>query len=384
MGEGGKFINPAQLSIPMSEIEPLRRRAVVDPQSSGNQFDKTDIIEIRQVLLKLQADLLVKQTQFQTCFEKLTSTAKFSRAVEMNLRAPSRRDELQITPIMEYEPPPPKPRHAPLSKNISTQKKPRPAKHDKLQESKPKRNINKAEKPKDIKRIEFNDKDIWKNCDQFWSGIPRQEEVDEVLSIPEIQPFNPIVDKGEHWSIKFSKIAQAAKDSKKREHALLPPAPPPRDEEEAKYWRRHPPLLPAEDLQLTNSSSIHRLLSSLVEVEPIQRERTTPKKKYLSLTALPPRVPFDPYMSLTFEDKLNLELKSIGLEKTEVQDEGPFYQELLSYQAALKEIEPRLKEIREEIDTRYMEFKHKEEKRRQKLRFFFSLVDDHNNGKMLP
>ena len=122
----------------------------------------------------------------------------------------------------------------------------------------------------------------------------------------------------EHWSITLmDKVSKLSKDNKKMPKLLPPPGPPPSPYDISPYWLEHSPDFPIEKMQKQSVSVLHHLLSCIVETEPIKNPPEKEEKKrdlYLPLNVLAPRFKHDKYLSLDFEQRLNLELQSIELD----------------------------------------------------------------------
>jgi hypothetical protein len=122
------------------------------------------------------------------------------------------------------------------------------------------------------------------------------------------EPVGPV-----HWSVRLSEIARRSSDK-----LAMPPGPGPEGSDVNRYWANKSEPFPIEEMQKRNTSVFHMLLNALIEIEDegkAKTERTHPRarRSFLKGHALLPEIPCDPYLGLSFEDRLTLELESLDL-----------------------------------------------------------------------
>lgn len=372
------FIVPNDLSVSQSDLDTLRRM-------SSENLSQSQLTELRKLVLNLKVTLIEKQTKFKDQFEKFTKTDLFRQAVEYALRSQQHPIAMEIKPPMAPPVPMPvevKPKPQPkYSKNDGASKRPR-GNNKEIKQDKPKRqNSQKPEKPKEIKRIDLtNDKPIWGMTDIFLNPIPNDNDLKNLLEVT-LQDQQEIVPE-EHWSQRLSKIVTAPREGRARAQIKLPPAPPPGDDEVNEYWIEHVPSFQIEDQQMINSGIIHRLLSSFVCSAPLEPKKQK-KKPFLRINPLPPKIPYNHYFSLSYDQRLLLELKSLGLSSENcVQmntSDGPFITELDSYREKLAEIKPKLESYYQQICSELTDMRRKEQNRLRMNSAFVQLVQEYNS-----
>ncbi|EAX97573.1 hypothetical protein TVAG_064140 [Trichomonas vaginalis G3] len=375
VGKQTPFINPNDLSVSQSDLDTLRR--IVSEDLSQSQLS-----ELWKLVLKLQASLIDKQKLFEAQFQKLTQTELFRRAVNIALNT-----QQQASISIETKPKPPmpipmEPKPKPqqkFAKNEGVSKRPR-GNNKEIKQDKPKRQNNKPDKPKELKRIDLTiDKPIWGMTDLFLNPIPSDYDLKTLLEVT--IDNNPEIPKEEHWNQRLLRIITNPREGRVRQQIKLPPAPPPADNEISEYWQEQVPSFQVEDQQMLNSGAIHRLLSSLVVTLPLESKAHT-KKPFLRINPLPPKIPFNHYFSLSYEQRLSLELESLGLSTENCvmlnSTDGPFKKELDSYRQQLAEIKPKLDEYYNKISSEINDYRRKEQYRNRMNSQFLSLVHEYN------
>ena len=148
-------------------------------------------------------------------------------------------------------------------------------------------------------------------------------------------------------------VKQLLKDTRKYPKLLLPPGPPPSPNDLSDYWINNSPLFPIESSHRQNCVSIHFLLSSFIELDSNLLKNDFKKKSlFLPLNVLAPKLLNDKYLCFSFEDRLNFELESIGLNKsftTISQKDDTFSNEIEKLKHQIDEIEPKLEETRKKL-----------------------------------
>ena len=196
-----------------------------------------------------------------------------------------------------------------------------------------------------------NPLDVWYRSEPLFSPLPSPDEISSIFhSIIEKSIKNASmkaetpVDKTTHWSVLlYDKIQKLSKDNKKMPKLLPPPGPPPSPSSISEYWESNQPSFPIETVQKQNSSVMHHLLSAVVEVDPLPASDSKEKKPYLPIHVLAPRLKHDRYLSLNFDTRLDLELKSIGLDDcgdNEMNKNDTFSDEIASMKEKISKLIP--------------------------------------------
>ena len=167
-----------------------------------------------------------------------------------------------------------------------------------------------------------NPLDIWCRSEPMFAPLPSTEDITNIfrsviesgLKNSRMKMIPPPPESTQHWSITLmEKMQKMAKENKRVPKLQQPPGPPPSAYDISEYWMEHTPSFPIEPMQKQNASTLHHLLSCIVETEPLPPSNRQ-KDLYLPLNVLAPRYKHDKYLCLDFEQRLNLELKSVGLD----------------------------------------------------------------------
>lgn len=234
---------------------------------------------------------------------------------------------LPIQPAPPQPPPqPPKMHQSVLPSHPKTQQSPR--RHEK--NMKMSSNTERA-----IRQPAYSNKmDVWAISQPFFSQLPSNEEIEKLFadcsSIPKTLPQIP--EPARHWSVLMQEIINARKESI---HLLSPPGPSASPHGISDFWATNQVNFPIEPVQKRNTSVFFYLLNSFVEIPPEDdpqeniNETTIPskRKQYLRSHNLAQHVPYDNYLSLPFSTRLDLELKSLDLDKgnsSSIFNERPF------------------------------------------------------------
>ena len=204
-------------------------------------------------------------------------------------------------------------------------------------------------------QITGNPLDIWVRSEPMFAPLPSQEDVASVFSqiieksikgatMSFENPQTPIP----HWSETLLENMQkfTTKESKRMPKLLPPPGPPPAPDDIADYWKHHTPSFPIQNMQKRNSHTIHHLLAAIVETDPSkmpQRSLTEKRKPYLPINVLAPKLEHERYLCLDFDERLNLELKSVGLDLSQsvkMNDDDTFAEEIAKYKQQLLQLIP--------------------------------------------
>ena len=167
-----------------------------------------------------------------------------------------------------------------------------------------------------------NPLDIWCRSEPMFAPLPSTEDITAVfrsviesgLKNSRMKITAPPPGSTQHWSITLmEKMQKMAKENKRVPKLQQPPGPPPAAYDISDYWMEHTPDFPIEPMQKQNASTLHHLLSCIVETEPLPPSNRK-RDLYLPLNVLAPRYKHDKYLCLDFEQRLNLELRSVGLD----------------------------------------------------------------------
>ena len=122
-----------------------------------------------------------------------------------------------------------------------------------------------------------------------------------------------------------------------------------------------------QNMQKRNSHTIHHLLAAIVETDPSQmpqRPITEPRKPYLPINVLAPQLEHERYLCLDFDERLNIELKSVGLDQsqsTKMNDEDTFTEEIIKYKHQLLDLIPEFEKSSKMLIEKMPAFKQIEE-----------------------
>lgn len=331
--------------------------------------------EISIVLVKLEESNNEFERQSQplilACKEYNTSRPTNAMRMTLNTLAPvinpihEQHHPQPIAPVPQpIHPPPkpmvptpiqPKPRQAnippqPINQHTAKVQQPQPRRHEKKGTGK----SSHTDRP--TRTTTANKNDVWYLSEQFFAALPSREELVKIFSLcdklPQELAANPNT---EHWSNRFLK---AIKNSNFPNKYLPPPGPPSQPDEVSEFWTVHNVNFQIEEMQRRNASPLHYLLNAFVEIpDPCPNQEQQKQETPLKTHVLLPRIQFDNYMAQSFEVRLNLELKSLGLDKPSHNyrpNERPFDSEIKTKRENLtSEIIPSINELKEEIFKNY-------------------------------
>jgi hypothetical protein len=213
-----------------------------------------------------------------------------------------------------------------------------------------------------------NPLDIWFRSAELFGRLPTKEDLDEICGAP-------VVDVGTrpsvkpHWSEEImKKLHGGVKDTRKCK-LQRPPGPPPSSDDLSSFWNGKRIAFPIEDLQKRNSSVIHRLLSAFVEAKQLAENvaaQQTRARDFLSTHVLLQRMSMDEYLSRPFDERLELELRSVGLESPVAADELevlPFAREIEDLREQMEDLQPVIDHFRMELAEKLPIFRRMEEER---------------------
>ena len=238
------------------------------------------------------------------------------------------------------------------------------------------------DKPKQVHRapleipkiVMIKNEDIWENTEIFFKGIPPVSQLKELLQDASTTPFGFPIDSAklfsvhpsEHWTVRLNKFA---KENKLKEL----PSINQNEDKLKKFWRNNKLSFQIEEMQKKLDSPLQRLINALVESPPIQRihddeEPNLPKRARKHMLA--PKIPYDPYLSLDFDQKLDLELKSVGLlnpnkDQTNASGDSAFITEIETYTDQLNKIVPKIQYYKDKILSQINEISEKDKRMRE-------------------
>ena len=216
-----------------------------------------------------------------------------------------------------------------------------------------------------------NPLDIWFMSAPLFKPVPTEEELNEICRMVLMDKPVEAPRVKTHWSERMRQIViESQRGTNKK--LQFPPGPPPAADDVAEYWKKRAAPFPIEDIQRHNNSVMHCLLNAFVDAKPLPKSSDGDSRDFLPTHVLLPRIEFDEYLSRSFEERLELELKSAGLEKpasdTGGGDSGLFAQEIEQFKEELDKLRPEIERMRMEIVARLPEMREMEERRAEQLR----------------
>lgn len=227
--------------------------------------------------------------------------------------------------------------------------------------------------------------DIWNRSAPLFLPLPTVEEIDDIcrpIDTDALVVNNPMK---QHWSDRLREIVKnSQKETKKSKsnQILMPPGKPPAPDDISDYWVKRTPPFQIEEMQKHNKSILHCLLSAFVEAKPLpesEEKNDLLNEDFLPIHVLLPQLEFDDYMSHPFEERLELELRSAGLEKPK---EGinsvnnAFATEIDGYKKEIKELQPKIDKIRDEIVEKLPECRKDEDRRMTEAQEYTELLKE--------
>lgn len=225
--------------------------------------------------------------------------------------------------------------------------------------------------------------DIWIRSSPLFQPLPSVEEIDEICRAIDTDSIVLTNQSKQHWSDRLREIVKnSQKESKKSKNSqiLMPPGKPPAPNDISEFWLKQTPPFQIEEMQKQNKSIMHCLLSAFVEAKPLPESNESDNlanNDFLPIHVLLPQLDFDDYMSHPFEERLELELKSAGLERPK---EGvntvnnAFAKEIEEYKHEIKELQPKIDKLRDEIVQKLPEFRQDEDRRMTEAQEYSELL----------
>jgi hypothetical protein len=132
--------------------------------------------------------------------------------------------------------------------------------------------------------------------------------------------------------------------------------------------------------QKRNNSAINRLLSSFVPAQPDSTVPVDDNGEYLQVQPLLPRIEFDTYLCCSFDERLMLELESVGLGLTHKEDphleSTIFGHEIEHFERELNDIRPRVESMFQDVMDKLPAFREDEARRVAAREEFLDLMKD--------
>ncbi|EAY05490.1 hypothetical protein TVAG_080820 [Trichomonas vaginalis G3] len=174
------------------------------------------------------------------------------------------------------------------------------------------------------------------------------------------------ISRGPHWTEKFKFLFQKGRQTKRTRQKVNPKMPPtPMNMNDiSPFWNEYFPKFQVEKTQKCQRSKIHCLLSCIVQCDPPSNTNKTPRRK--KTNPLAPNIPYHNYLQLPYEDRLELELKSLELypqTETENAFQGNLPATINKYEEELTEIRTELKAFQKDLIEKIPEIRKKEEDR---------------------
>ncbi|OHT05301.1 hypothetical protein TRFO_26998 [Tritrichomonas foetus] len=208
---------------------------------------------------------------------------------EIKEKPPSHRnhfDNLYVKPIIDKNPKASQARH-----------------HDKKNVAKSTRNDRMAKPPPGP----VNKNSVWYRAEPFFQPLPLDDEINKMFASINTarRRKEAIHEPVEHWTIRMNKFVRSKMQA-------LPKPPPTDDHGESDFWKKIQLPFQIESMQKRNFSSFHNLLNMFVELDgPLEKKER--ELKPLTYHALIPQVKSETYLALNFEQRLLLEIESLGL-----------------------------------------------------------------------
>ena len=219
---------------------------------------------------------------------------------------------------------------------------------------------------------------IWDNTDIFFKNLPPLNKLEDLLNKFSTSPYGCPIDTSkifgqlpvEHWTVRINRLAKE-KGLKQLPHVNI------NANRLHTFWKQNKLSFQIENIQKKQDSTLQRLINALVESPPIERgdkDIEIPKRARRHMLA--PQIPYIPYLSLDFEQKLELELNSLGLgvsgdTSTKDPNDNAFTKEIQSYTEQLNQIIPKIGEYREKILEEMPEIIKKDKEMRETKEIFF-------------
>ena len=354
---------PSDLLIPEESFK-IADEAVRN--NSISNWSQIRISALKSELLKLRADLLTAKEKFDL------QTVGFENEKNPFLSKLLQEQQIQQVPPQQRR-----------SKNAKTSGNPR----NSLQRTNSQRTeISQRAQTKLEKAVIEDPHDIWYCSQPIFRPLPQNHVIEEIFQVAmPMQREKPKIK--EHWAIHLMSLVQ---NSPAKPMLANPPLPT-KTNDIAKYWKSHSVPFQIEKAQKYNRSTLHGLLASLIRTDPIVETKTAEntenqehdgdnqnnedandikKKNRRNKHLLAPHIPYHSYFSLSFDERLELELKSLQLDKDSIQEseeidsqENSITQVGKAYQSDLEKNAQDLIPIKNYIMDNLDKFREKEKER---------------------
>lgn len=219
--------------------------------------------------------------------------------------------------------------------------------------------------------------DFWSKAESLFGRFPSNSEIDNAFSkVGEVdalrERLNSRSEPTAHWSVRFKSYMRNRPKMLKLPHQQNPYC----DREE--FWSKSSHRFQIEECQKRKLSTLHHLLNSFVIVsadDVVEKPKETNNFALFPYPLIVEARQSSSYISLTFEERLEFELQSLGLSKRdEGKKVGPFDGEMkYRMNQIITEIVPKLTMFQKEIKDNADKFRSDIQKRNSQIRSSLSL-----------
>ena len=224
--------------------------------------------------------------------------------------------------------------------------------------------------------------DIWVRSDPLFQQLPTEDEIVEICKAIEVDKMFIKTTKHRHWSdILKSVVDNTQKESRKSKTPIAyPPPKPPEPHDIDVYWKAREPPFQIEDIQMQNRSTLHLLLSAFVEAAPLPKSEEASDGDILPTHVLLPHLDFDDYLSHSFEERLEFELESAGLQKQPgaTEADNVFASDIQRLKEEIDALQPAIDQMRDEILAQLPEYRKDKDRRMTEYQEYTELLKELN------
>lgn len=230
---------------------------------------------------------------------------------------------------------------------------------------------------------ETNPLDIWQFVAAFYENLPTRAEIENMCARrePRAAPAQR-----ENWRKAlepcYEKLKRDACVKKKRTPLAAIPGPPPPPDEQNSFWMENAAPFPMEQQQQQNANLIHYVLSAFVESSRANRAKLSGAAEQSSdplfFHPLPPALPFNEYMSCPFDERLEMELQAVGLQKPEDEQNNnnlPLAGDISMLEKSIEKNQEKVDRIRDEFLPKLESFYGIEMRRNESQNNYFNLMN---------
>ena len=216
--------------------------------------------------------------------------------------------------------------------------------------------------------------DIWAKSLPFFGKVPSDADIDQLFAVPE-PPQRDSVKKTENWYQTLQKYVEITRRATSCTLEDLPNQKA-KSDSTAVYWRNENPTFQVEDCIKKNKTQLHTLLSALVKEDPIPQE-TKPKGKRKQRSLIP-ELNSGGYMSLPFEERLEIELESCGMgdidDGENDSNDRPFVNDMNVLKTHIDSMRPVVEDFHNEIKEKLPEIRKEDEERMNMMAEYHRLM----------